>query len=172
MLKSSNAHGIFLGLGSNLGDRHAYLSEALRLLQKEGLLLVRSSSIYETQPVELLEQPDFLNMTCEVDTDLEAEELLDLCLAVEEEMGRKRSQPKGPRIVDIDILFYNQKVLRTDRISLPHPALPARKFVLIPIVEIAPEFIDPVSGSTMRELLENCKDRSNVRLSGSPDPVL
>lgn len=111
----------------------------------------------------MTDQPDFINLACEVQTLFEAEKLLETCLLVERKMGRLRTEPKGPRIIDIDILFYGQQVWHSSQLSIPHPAIAQRRFVLVPMVEIAPEFQDPISGFTMKALLERCPDDSSVR---------
>lgn len=163
---SANGSRVFLGLGSNLGSRLVSILEARRRLEERGLLICNCSSLYETQPVGMLDQPDFINLNCEVETDFDAERLLEACLAVERDMGRLRIEPKGPRIIDIDILFYGQQISHSRRLSIPHPAIARRRFVLVPMVEMAPEFRDPVSGLTMRALLELCPDQSCVKLLG------
>lgn len=160
---------IFLSLGSNLGSRFRHISDAIRRMRDKGLLIDQRSSLYETQPVEVSGQPDFINMNCEIKTSLEAEQLLQMCLDIERTMGRVRAKPKGPRTIDIDILFYGQRILQTNHLSIPHPAVARRRFVLIPMVEIAPEFRDPISGLTMREVLVKCPDPSAVRVLSSFD---
>jgi 2-amino-4-hydroxy-6-hydroxymethyldihydropteridine diphosphokinase len=133
-------------------------------LERLGVAVRKSSSVFETEPVEVSKQPDFLNICFQIATELSPHELLETCLAVETSMGRIRNQPKGPRIIDIDVLFYGQLVSRAKRLSIPHPAFSQRKFVLVPMVEIAPSFRDPISGSTMEELLNRCPDQSAVNL--------
>lgn len=155
---------VFLSLGSNLDSRVDQIAEATRRAAKKGLLICKCSSLYETQPVEVLCQPDFLNCCCEVRTDLDAESLLEACLTVEREMGRLRTEPKGPRVIDIDILFFGHEILDSRRLSIPHPAISRRRFVLVPMVEIAPEFRHPISGLTMQTMLQRCSDRSAVKL--------
>jgi 2-amino-4-hydroxy-6-hydroxymethyldihydropteridine diphosphokinase len=152
--------GIFLGLGSNLGDREQNLIEAKRLLF---LQVLHSSSIYETEPVEYLNQPWFLNVVVEVEEGLTARELLVRCQEVEHRMGRQRNIPKGPRKIDLDVLFYNNLVLNDPDLIIPHPSIPERRFVLAPINEIAPDFTHPVLGKTIRQLLLDCSDHSIVR---------
>ena len=128
--------------------------------------ICRCSSLYETEPVEVIRQPDFINMSCEIRTAATAEELLDMCLLVERGMGRLRNRSKGPRTIDIDILYFGSRVSYSERLSLPHPAIPRRRFVLVPMVEIAPDFQDPASGLTMQAMLDCCPDISEVRLLG------
>lgn len=144
---------VYLSLGSNLGDRRSNLRNAIgKLLNLGNLLAV--SSYYETEPVEFTEQPWFLNCAVALQTELKAEDLLDGVMAIEREMGRQRTQPKGPRTIDIDILLFGKATLRTPRLTIPHPALQERRFVLEPLAEIAPEVEHPVLKKTVRELRE------------------
>lgn len=154
---------VFLGLGSNLGDRLAHLRRATRLLEANGVEILASSSIYETEPVDYREQPTFLNQVCRVRTHLDPLALLACCKRIEELLGRTPGRVKGPRIVDLDILFYGRERLTTATLVLPHPALSRRRFVLVPLAEIAPDFEDCRSGLTVRELLARCPDASWVR---------
>jgi 2-amino-4-hydroxy-6-hydroxymethyldihydropteridine diphosphokinase len=142
----------FLSLGSNLGDRQSLLKQALDHLEAEGVHVVRRSSIHETEPQDYLDQPRFLNMAVEVETDLTPEELLAAIQKIETEMGRERTIPKGPRTIDIDILFYANQIIATPNLEIPHPRLTKRDFVLDPLSEIAPEFRHPATGQTVREL--------------------
>jgi 2-amino-4-hydroxy-6-hydroxymethyldihydropteridine diphosphokinase len=141
----------FLSLGSNLGDRDALLNEALARLESAGVHVARRSSIHETEPQDYLDQPKFLNMAVEVETDLTPQELLAAIQKIETEMGRQRTIPKGPRTIDIDILFYANQVITTPELEIPHPRLTARRFVLDPLSEIAPNFRHPATGQSVRE---------------------
>lgn len=152
--------GIFIGLGSNLGDRRLNLQRAAELLQVE---ILKNSSLYETEPVGYLQQPWFLNSVIWVQTELSPVDLLRRCQKVEKKLGRKRDIPKGPRTLDLDILFFNQVILNIPDLILPHPAIPERRFVLEPLNEIAPDFIHPVLLKTVSELLRDCPDQSIVR---------
>ncbi len=154
---------IFLSLGSNLGDSKNNLVTALGKLEQYGIQVVKRSSFYRTEPVECLDQPDFLNLVCEVKTEFHAEALLRTCLTVETEMGRERDQEKGPRNIDIDILFYGQQILELPHLKIPHPRLNQRNFVLIPLEEIAVDFKDPVSGRSIGHLCQNCPDCAKVK---------
>jgi 2-amino-4-hydroxy-6-hydroxymethyldihydropteridine diphosphokinase len=153
---------IYLSLGSNLGDREAQLRKALEELQHEGVLLVRKSSIYETEPVDATDQPDFLNLVCQVETTLEPESLLAACQEVESRMGRRRGKSNEARNIDIDILFYGRRIVKKPFLKIPHPAWRRRNFVLIPLTEIAPNFRDPVSDQTVQELQQQSCDDSRV----------
>jgi len=153
---------IYLSLGSNLGDREAHLRKALEKLHRKGILLVRETSIYETEPVDVPDQPDFLNLVCQVQTPLEPESLLAACQEVECEMGRLRKAIKGARKIDIDILFYGRRIVEKPFLKIPHPAWRQRNFVLIPLAEIAPDFRDPVSDQTVHALRQQSSDFSRV----------
>lgn len=152
--------GIFIALGSNLGDRLKNLQRAAELLQVE---ILKNSSLYETEPVGYLQQPWFLNSVIRVHTELSPVDLLRRCQEVEKKLGRKRDIPKGPRTLDLDILFFNQVILNMPDLILPHPAILERRFVLEPLNEIAPNFIHPVLHKTVSELLRDCPDQSIVK---------
>ncbi|MSV29673.1 MAG: 2-amino-4-hydroxy-6-hydroxymethyldihydropteridine diphosphokinase [Bryobacterales bacterium] len=144
---------VYLGLGANLGAREQALETARRLLEREGLRIRRVSSLYETEPMELASQPWFLNQVVEAETTLFPLQLLSRIHRIEIEMGRKRIVAKGPRTIDIDILFYGRFTIDSPKLSVPHPRFRERRFVLAPMAEIAPDFRDPVSRKSMRELL-------------------
>jgi 2-amino-4-hydroxy-6-hydroxymethyldihydropteridine diphosphokinase len=144
---------VYLSLGSNLGDREAYLRQALQRLSGQGMLLAGKSSIYETDPQDLEDQPQFLNMVVEIETALFPMQLLSRTQRIERELGRERRTDKGPRTIDIDILFYGRFVIATDRLQIPHPRIEQRRFVLEPLAELAPNLRHPVSGKSVKELL-------------------
>ena len=153
---------IYLSLGSNLGDREAHIRKALERLHQKGILLVRESSMYETEPVDVPDQPDFLNLVCQVETPLEPESLLAACQDIESEMGRLRTAIRGVRNIDIDILFYGRRIVDKPFLKIPHPAWRQRNFVLIPLEEIASDFRDPVSDQTVHAIQQQSSDASRV----------
>ena len=158
---------IFLALGSNLGNREGYLQSGIGGLANLGIKIVRCASLYSTEPRDVLDQPRFLNTAIEAATVLSPDELLSACLEVENENQRTRNTTKGPRTLDIDIIFYANAIVQTGGLIIPHPRFAARRFVLVPLAEIAPQFIDPVSGNTIAKLLEYCPDRGDVRFAGT-----
>jgi len=145
----------FIGLGSNLGDRHAYISNAIEILKStQGIVVNTVSKVCETKPVGYANQPDFLNCVAEISTSLSPYELLDVCMLIENELDRKRIMKWGPRTVDLDILFYGNVLIESDRLTIPHPFLHERGFVLLPMLEIAPNFIHPKLNITIKQLCE------------------
>jgi len=149
---SRMAEVAYLSLGSNLGDRAAHLRAALAQLETAGRLLA-VSALYETQPVEVPDQPWFLNCVAAIETGKTPRELLKFALSIEEAMGRLRLRKKGPRIIDVDVLLFGDRVVEEPGMKIPHPGMHQRRFVLEPLVEIAPEARHPVLGKTARELL-------------------
>lgn len=155
---------IFLGLGSNLGDRLGFLHSSLEKLETKGIRVVSCSSVYETEPLLVRDQPRFLNQVCEVASSLSPRGLLHLCLEVETILGRHRTIPKGPREIDLDILFFGDRLIEDPELVIPHPGLYSRNFVLVPLAEIAPDFVDPRTGKTVKQLLRASEDSSGVRV--------
>jgi 2-amino-4-hydroxy-6-hydroxymethyldihydropteridine diphosphokinase len=154
---------VFLGLGSNLGDRHQALEEALDRLRTGGFVVTRRSSIWETAPVGGPAQGWFLNVVVAGETELSPKELLQACLDTERAMGRVRAERSGPRTIDIDILLFGEESHQEPGLVIPHPRLHERRFVLEPLFEIAPGLRHPGLGLTVAELREGCSDTSAVR---------
>lgn len=154
----------FLGLGSNLGDRKGNLRRAVSILKGKGVQILKSSSVYESQPVDFSSQPWFLNQVLKVESSLNPQKLLMFLQDTEKEMDRKPSFPKGPRVIDIDILLAEDIIIRSDRLKIPHPQLEKRNFVLIPLVEISPHTIHPVLRKSIQDIAEKCKDQSLVQI--------
>ncbi|MDD5287728.1 MAG: 2-amino-4-hydroxy-6-hydroxymethyldihydropteridine diphosphokinase [Dehalococcoidales bacterium] len=143
---------IYLGLGSNIGDRWLNLRQALFMLSQK-MWLARVSPVYDTAPVGNTNQPRFLNLVCEATTPLTPMELLTLIKGIETAIGREPGPPNSPRPIDIDILFYGNQTVNTPELIIPHPRLTERAFVLVPLAEIAPNFIHPVADMRVRQLL-------------------
>jgi 2-amino-4-hydroxy-6-hydroxymethyldihydropteridine diphosphokinase len=154
---------VFLGLGSNIGDRQRYLSVAVAEMKKlRDTTVIWTSSVYETDPVGKTDQPKFLNAVVELETGLPPAELFHEVKSVEERMGRSPGERWSPREIDIDILIYDGLAVETERLTVPHPDLGKRKFVLVPLCEIAPDLVHPVNGMTMEELLAACREPGRV----------
>lgn len=152
-------HLAYVALGSNLGDKEANLQKAVQLLAEHGVEVVKTSSFLCTEPYGVTDQPQFLNAVCCVRTDLEPEELLHLLLSIEQEMGRVRLRHWGERNIDLDLLLYENQILTTDDLKLPHPDMQNRDFVLLPLAEIAPALVHPVLGKTIACLAEELQAR-------------
>ncbi len=153
----------FLSLGSNLGDKEKNLTLALFLLEKEGVEILKMSSLYETQPVDFPSQSWFYNQLVEVRIKANPEALLDLVKKIEQKMGRKHGQKKGPRIIDIDIILAEDSVIQKKELKIPHPRREKRNFVLLPFVEISPDTVHPVFNEDMKTLWKKSDDRSIVK---------
>lgn len=154
----------YVGLGSNLGDRAGYLLLGVRGMLEAGLDVIRLSSIYETAPVDNENQPPFLNMVAELrgSTLPSPEQLLARLLRIETALGRTRDVAKGPRTIDLDLLILKEVRLNTEFLTLPHPRLQSRRFVLVPLNELVPNLVHPVLAKPIRELLEQTADKSEV----------
>ena len=156
-------HRAFLGLGSNIGDREKNLKTSLSLIEGAELRIRKTSSLYHTEPVGEVSEPWFMNAVVEVETTLSPEELLRRCQRIEEKMGRQRLIPQGPRVIDLDILIYDQLTLDAPGLTIPHPRMHGRRFVLIPLMEIAPGAVHPRLKKRMRELLDDIPDTLSVK---------
>ncbi len=151
----------YLGLGSNLGDRQRNLEKAIELLAQQ-VRIEQVSPFYETEPVGYLAQPRFLNAVCQVNTSLSPEELLITVKEIEANLGRVTSFPNAPRPIDIDILLYDDQIINLPQLTIPHPRLEERAFVLVPLAELAPELVHPVSHHKVRELVKRVEGLAGV----------
>lgn len=151
-------NNVYLSLGSNRGNRQLLLEQAMELIEKKAGTIARRSSFYETSPWGLENQPDFLNMCLLLHTRIVSIDLLRVLQDIEYQLYRERIRKWGPRTVDIDILLYNDQVIVEPGLTVPHPYLQQRRFVLVPLAEIAPGVIHPVLNNTIDELLEHCPD--------------
>jgi 2-amino-4-hydroxy-6-hydroxymethyldihydropteridine diphosphokinase len=153
---------VYLSIGSNIGDREAQLRKAAGRLKEVGRITA-TSSFYETEPVEFTAQAWFVNCAVALETDLSSQQLMVAILSIEEEMGRRRTQKKGPRSIDIDILLFGDEVVNSAELTIPHPAMHERRFVLEPLAEIASDVLHPILRKTIRELLDELPPGQVVR---------
>lgn len=153
---------VFLGLGSNLGNRAENLLMAQELIEEKVGKILSKSSIYETAAWGITEQNAFLNQVLEIETIFSPNAVLHLVLKIEKDMGRIREIKWGERNIDIDILYYNNEIISTENLMVPHPFIQERKFVLVPLCEIAPAFIHPKLKQSNLELLKNCQDSGEI----------
>lgn len=161
-LKRMKKVRVFFSLGSNLGNRKYHLKRALRSLAESGVDIDKVSSVYETEPVGVTEQNKFLNMVAQGETKLSPRALIQVCKRIEKTLGRVKTFRFGPRIIDIDILIYNRIKMSSKELTLPHPRLELRNFVLTPFAEIAPRIKHPVKGKTINQLLRRSPDKLKV----------
>lgn len=155
---------VYLSLGSNIGDREEYLRKALEQLHASGVRVVRISPVYETEPVDVTDQSWFLNLVVEARTDLSPGQLLAEAMRIECALGRVRTLSKGPRTIDIDILLYGSSPVKTADLEIPHPRLAERRFVLAPLADLAPDLRHPVTGKSVREMLDAVAHQAARRL--------
>jgi len=153
----------FLCLGSNIGDRSKNLKKAVSFIEKEGVKILKKSSVYETHPVDSPPQPWFYNQVVEVSVALRPIDLLKITKKIEQKMGRTLTAQKEPRIIDIDILLAEKTVIRAEKLEIPHPRMEKRNFVLVPFYEISPKTVHPLLNVSIEDLLKKSKDHSPVR---------
>jgi len=157
---------VYLSLGSNLGDRLRFLKKAIEKIGESDSVVIRKiSAVYLTDPVGNPDQPRFLNLVVSIDTSLKPLRLLEYLLDIEEKLGRERNEKWGPRIIDLDILLYDELIISSDRLTLPHPRMHQRRFVLVPLAQINPHLFHPLLKKSVEELLRLCPDQSEVKLS-------
>jgi 2-amino-4-hydroxy-6-hydroxymethyldihydropteridine diphosphokinase len=162
--KALRTRKVYLGVGSNLGNRQGNIKKAARLLGENGnIQVVRRSSFYETEPVGYKKQPDFLNCIFEIKTSLTPLVLLKVLKNIEKKLKRVKNIKWGPRLIDLDILLYGNKVIEKTNLTIPHPEMHKRRFILAPLAEIAPEIIHPLKKKTILELYKNLSDKHKVR---------
>jgi len=154
---------VFLLLGSNLGDRRAYLDQAIKHIETNIAPVVNRSSVYETQSWGKTDEPDYLNQVIKIKTGMPAHDILEKILRIEQVMGRKREEKWGSRIIDIDILFYGQEIIDDEALTIPHPELHKRLFTLVPLDEIAPDFIHPALQKRIFQLKSELKSDLHVK---------
>lgn len=155
---------VFISLGTNLGDRIQNLRKAIRAIEYNVGEIIKQSSLYETKPWGKSNQPDFLNQVILVHTEKNPQECLNSLTSIERQLGRIRDEKWGARIIDLDLLYVNDQAINTKQLVLPHPGIPDRRFVLVPMVEIAPDFIHPHLLKKQKQLLEECADTLEVKL--------
>ena len=155
----------YIGLGSNLNDRMANLNKAIELIEQDSRIsALKRSSVYQTEPVGIKDQPLFLNMVLEVETEFSPFDLLHFLQEIERKMGRKKGKRWGPRNIDLDLLLYDEQIINNAELTLPHAQMHLRKFVLTPLAEIAKDKIHPLNKKTISELLKNMKEDTRVEL--------
>lgn len=154
----------YIAFGSNIGDREVNINKALDILSQK-IKIIKTSSFYETKPMYLENQEWFLNGVAIVETEFKPEELLGVLKRIEKQMGRKEVGRNGPRIIDLDILFYKQQIINKDNLHIPHPKIQERAFVLVPLAEIEPNLVHPICKKTIAQLLSELKyDKSEIKL--------
>jgi 2-amino-4-hydroxy-6-hydroxymethyldihydropteridine diphosphokinase len=154
----------YLLIGGNLGDRLAYLKSACDKIQQKGINILRKSSVYETAAWGITDQPSFLNQVLEIETTEKPIRLLEELLSIEKSLGRERAEKNGARTIDIDILYFGEEIINLPGLKIPHERIPIRKFVLIPLFEMIPEFLDPKTEKTIAAMLKDCEDELTVHV--------
>jgi 2-amino-4-hydroxy-6-hydroxymethyldihydropteridine diphosphokinase len=162
-IPSVSAKTIYLSLGSNVGERAAHIARAIAALRDAGVRVLRQSSLYRTEPVDFAAQSWFLNCAVEAETGLMPRQLLRAIRQIERALGSRKLVRRGPRSIDIDILFYGSTRIATPELEIPHPRMAERRFVLVPLAEIAPALRHPMLQESVAELLATCPDRSAVQ---------
>ncbi|MDY6933820.1 MAG: 2-amino-4-hydroxy-6-hydroxymethyldihydropteridine diphosphokinase [Spirochaetota bacterium] len=152
---------VYIGLGSNVGNRSLNLENSIyELIQYSSIKLIRMSSVEETRPVDFLDQPMFLNQVIGIETDIEPFELLEILKGIELKLGRTKTLPKGPRIIDMDILLYDDVILKTEVLKIPHPQIKSRGFIMKHLLELDSNIVDPVTKISYRDCYTDIRDRS------------
>lgn len=154
----------YLLIGGNLGNRLAFLEDAQARMKQRGIEVINTSSIYETAAWGKTDQPSFLNQVLVAETTLTAENLLQDLLLIEKELGRSRDEKNGPRTIDIDILYFDREIIKQPGLTIPHERIPLRRFVLVPLAELNPIFVDPGTEKTISQMLTECQDHLDVAL--------
>jgi 2-amino-4-hydroxy-6-hydroxymethyldihydropteridine diphosphokinase len=153
---------VYISMGTNLGNRTENLKMAIRAIELQLGIIIKQSSIYETKPWGKADQPDFLNQVILIHSTKLPRDCMHILSAIENEMGRKREEKWGARIIDLDLLYVNESIIHTEELTLPHPGIPKRRFVLTPLAEIAPDFIHPELKKDQKTLLHECQDLLEV----------
>jgi 2-amino-4-hydroxy-6-hydroxymethyldihydropteridine diphosphokinase len=154
----------YLLIGGNIGDRLAFMAAAKEQMKQKGIELIRQSSIYETAAWGITDQPSFLNQVLEIETSLTPQKLLSELLCIEQELGRTRAEKNGARTIDIDILYFENQLIQAKGLSIPHDRISIRRFVLVPLTELIPDFIDPKTNKSIMEMLNDCPDTLEVAI--------
>lgn len=154
---------IFLLIGSNLGGRLSNLNRCVDLISTELGSIIKPSSVYETAPWGKSDQPNYLNQAIQIETNFGPAELLGRCLTLEKQLGRERKEKWGARVIDVDLIYFNDRIINSKDLVIPHPRMTERKFVLEPLTEISPNFMHPLLKKTNQELLTDCKDQLPIK---------